>query len=702
MDSEDDIMANVVNILGLNGATGYEAVAKMRRDTLENKLRANQNRLHKWSAASIYGIWLTYHVVGHSKDKDGDMAAFASYMHHLGFEWPAVELLWADCKELVVDGQEQGAEGAADAAGADIIARMDQAAEHIRLFFGLMPKHKRGKTGSAPSSLASSRALSMASSIVSSANRSGQSGPLQMARHDSEASNSEASVVSSDDQLEPTPNLTFSTSELLNSMGASNESAPQPPHNDTAPQEQEQEQNTHPLPSEPEPDANQQNVSLVSPGSEDELPSKPSTPQKNPAKKQKKMPAEASTDESTPEQTGGAFVSSNRAPQFLPAQAGNAPFGFENPNLPPIGGPYGPPRIPAHGSASIGQVWEEGSEAQLKAAAAESAQKSIREAQKPDVCGGCGNKGHHIINCPLGRGGVGAPSGQYGQFANQSSSNFGWGRMPSQTSGGFQNTEPRYGGLTPQIENMNLHHHVEEGRQAGYNPYATGAQPKNTAGGVPAGYNTFAQGAQPTTTGGGASASQNTQNTQKAPVAYMTADEFLEDLGNEIMEAYGGVLPPQKGTPEYQSAKRTKVTRTAPGDTTKVGKSDGTKSKSQVSTVMPKKSEDIVLGETLKSLDRDPPYSDAVHAMFKNKKNVWVHHSKRPTALDLWHKKEETEDTPVTPTVPGETSGQAGNSHSAMGNPNDGDGQSEGSASMEEGDIYDSPSAGTNPFGYTK
>lgn len=70
---------------------------------------------------------------------------------------------------------------------------------------------------------------------------------------------------------------------------------------------------------------------------------------------------------------------------------------------------------------------------------------------------------------------------------------------------------------------MNLHHHVEESkcandsrkpspegiksqfnannlkdRQAGYSPYATGAQSKNTAGGVPAGYNTFAQVAQQT------------------------------------------------------------------------------------------------------------------------------------------------------------------------------------------------------------
>mgnify|MGYP000895446031 CR=1 FL=1 len=160
----------------------------------------------------------------------------------------------------------------------------------------------------------------------------------------------------------------------------------------------------------------------------------------------------------------------------------------------------------------------------------------------------------------------------------------------------------------------------------------------------------------------------------------MTAEEFLDDLGKEMMRDYGGVLPPQKGTPEYQSAKRTKVTDTAPGDTTKVGES--------YSTVMPKKSEDIVLGQTLKSLDRDPPYSDAVHDMFKNKKNVWVHHSKRPTALDLWHKKGDTEETPVTSTVPGETSGQAGNA-------NDGDGQSEGSASME-----DSPRA--NSFDYTK
>lgn len=201
-------------------------------------------------------------------------------------------------------------------------------------------------------------------------------------------------MASSDDQLEPTPNLTSSALELLNSMGASDESAPQPLHNETSPQEQEQ--NAHPLPSEPEPDADQQNVSLVSPGSEDDIPSKPSTPQKPPAKKQK-MSAEASTDELTPDQTGGAFVPVNRAPQLLPAQAGNAPSGSQNPGLPPIGGPYGPIRIPSHGSTSIGQASKAGSEAQLKAAAAESAQKSIRESQKPDACDGCGNKGELIF-----------------------------------------------------------------------------------------------------------------------------------------------------------------------------------------------------------------------------------------------------------------------------------------------------------------
>lgn len=174
MDSKVEIMTNVVNVLGLNGATNYKAVAQMRRDTLEHKLRANQNKLHKWSTASIYGIWLTFHVVGHSKDRDGDITAFASYMNNLGFEWPAIKMLWADCKQLVVDGQVQGAEAAADT---DNIARMDQAAERIRVVLELMPK-----PGSALSSTPS-RAPSMSSSIVSSGNRSIQPGPLQFSRY---------------------------------------------------------------------------------------------------------------------------------------------------------------------------------------------------------------------------------------------------------------------------------------------------------------------------------------------------------------------------------------------------------------------------------------------------------------------------------------------------------------------------------------
>ena len=43
---------------------------------------------------------------------------------------------------------------------------------------------------------------------------------------------------------------------------------------------------------------------------------------------------------------------------------------------------------------------------------------------------------------------------------------------------------------------------------------------------------------------------------------------------------------------------------------------------------------------TLKSLARNPPYDEAVLALFRNRRNFWVKTSSRPTALDLWDRKE--------------------------------------------------------------
>lgn len=104
MDSKDDILRNVRDVLGCSGVLRFEDLAPMRQETVERRLTAAEGRLQPASVASIYAVWLQEQACRHTASPPPPVVErWCRYLARRGCGKAMLQVIWMQAALSVLD-----------------------------------------------------------------------------------------------------------------------------------------------------------------------------------------------------------------------------------------------------------------------------------------------------------------------------------------------------------------------------------------------------------------------------------------------------------------------------------------------------------------------------------------------------------------------------------------------------------------------